>query len=557
MDTYLDTLLFRDTLAESRLLSLEDLQFAENKAHVDGKPLPNTLLELGLLSRAEITKIIALTRGVSFVDLGNKHIDPETLQMIPEPISRTAGLVCFETSDSHLGVACVDLDAIGHIEGMHDRQVVPYLTDTDSLKTALKKYQKHQSETFGEQINSQLGKIRNPESFKSIEEHLPHRYATELAEDISTEKLMKSLLAHAQTSGASHVYITPTQDDTHISYRIDGGLYDAMKLPKDVMPSLVVKLRHMIDAPVMKAQPTKGIVSGFAVAEHGGQDISLQVLLFNAAHGTKAVVRMLPEGTLFDPIEQLVTSRSQQELLYKELPSTKIILTTGPKKSGVTRTYYGLLEHLSLQQKEIISIEKPVEVVLSRVSQFAAGSKKDVKKLLLQSLQARPDVLGLSPFDLSQHAPLFPAVKSGIQGVLEIDVMQNFITMLDNNKLLVPEIISSFGLIISHATFGLVDDAEKKQKKLSASEIATISKYISQTECINYLRHEGVISDKVNQLSEIMERFRLLTSLNISTTNRFTKMSGLLCQVRCGFSQRTTRYVSKNHSFLPHIPSHL
>jgi len=60
MDTYLDTVLFRDTLAESRLLSLEDLQFAENKAHVESKTLPHVLLELGLLSQAEITKIIAI-----------------------------------------------------------------------------------------------------------------------------------------------------------------------------------------------------------------------------------------------------------------------------------------------------------------------------------------------------------------------------------------------------------------------------------------------------------------------------------------------------------------
>jgi len=155
--------------------------------------------------------------------------------MIPEPISRTAGLVCFETSDSHLGVACVDLSAIEKIEGMHDQKVVPYLTDSASLKAALKKYQKHQSESFGEQITSQITRMRDPESFKSIEENIPHRYQTEIAEDISTEKLMKNLLMHAETSGASHIYITPTDVETEISYRIDGGLYDAMRLPLSLL----------------------------------------------------------------------------------------------------------------------------------------------------------------------------------------------------------------------------------------------------------------------------------------------------------------------------------
>ena len=284
MDTYLDTILFRDTLAESRLLSQEDLLFAEHKAHTENKTLPHTLLELGLLSQAEITKIIALTRGVSYVDLTKKHITPETLHMIPEPISRTAGVVCFENSDEHMGVACVDLGAVKHIEGMHDKQVIPYLTDINSLKTILNKYQKYQSESFGLELGSQLRQIRNPESFKSFEENLPHSFVTEIAEDISTDAVMKNLIAHAQTATASHIYITPTEHDTSVAYRIEGALYDAMKLPAEIMPSLVVKLRHMIDAPVMKKQ-TQQVVSGFAVVNSQGEDVSLQVLLFKTPQG--------------------------------------------------------------------------------------------------------------------------------------------------------------------------------------------------------------------------------------------------------------------------------
>ncbi len=502
MDTYLDARLFRDTLLESRLLSHEDLQFVEQKAHTENKSLPHTLLELGLLSQAEITKLIALTRGVSFVDLTKKHIAPETLEMIPEPISRTAGLVCFESSDTHLGVACVDLSAVEQIEGMHDKQVVPYLTDAESLKLVLKTYQKNQAETFGEQITSQLRNIRNPESFKSHEEHVPHEFAQEIAEDLSTERLFKNVLAHAQTAQASHIYITPTEYDTSISYRIDGGLYDAMKLPESIMPSLVIKLRHMIDAPVLKKE-TARVVSGYAVAELTGGDISLQVLLFKTPHGTKAVVRLLPEGTLFDSLEYIVTSVGQQELVYKYLANSKMILVTGAKKTGVTRTYYGLLEHISAKQKEVMSLEDPIEVVLPRVSQLASNSKKDSKKLFMQTLQARPDVIGLSPFNLAHHAPVFAATKSGIQAVLEIDTMQNFITLLDNNKLFVPEIISAFNLIFSHATFRSVDIQEQKKSALTSSQIATVTKYISEGELIQFLHHEGVIDTGVKKLSEV------------------------------------------------------
>jgi len=438
------------------------------------------------LRHAEITKVIALTQGVSFVDLTNKHISPETLQMIPEPVSRTAGLVCFESSDTHLGVACVDLSAVEQIAGMHDKQVVPYLTDTKSLKT----------------ITSQLRKIRNPDSFKSMEEHLPHSFAVEIAEDISADTLFRNLLAHAESSQASHVYITPTEFDTSVTYRIDGGLYDAMKLPESVMPSLVVKLRHLIDAPVMKKE-TARVVSGYAVVNQDGADLSLQVLLFKTPHGTKAVIRMIPAGTLFDSVERMLVSRSQQELVYSNLQQSKLILITGGKKTGVTRTYYGLLEHLSLKQKEIMSIEDPVEVVLPRITQLASNSKKDSKKIFVQALAARPDVVALSPFNLAHHASIFAATKSGTQAVLELNTMQEFVTLLDNNKLFTPEITSSFGLIFAHATFRSVDEAQKKKTTLSTQEVANITKYISQGELINFLRYEGVIDESVTKETSI------------------------------------------------------
>ena len=214
-------------------------------------------------------------------------------------------------------------------------------------------------------------------------------------------------------------------------------------------------------------------------------------------------MRILPQGTLFDSIEHLVTSRAQQELVYANLNNARMVLIAGAKKTGVTRTYYGILEHISAKQKEVISIEDPVEVVLPRISQLAAGSKKDSKKLFMQTMLARPDVIGLAPFNLAYHAPLFASIASGTQAVFETETMQNFITTLENNKLFTTDIVSALSLIFSHATFRSVDEAEVSKRSLTSSEIATLTKYISAGECINYLRYEGAISDSVNKLQDV------------------------------------------------------
>jgi len=500
MNTFLDEVLFTQLLEESRLLSSEDFLFARQKSTTEKKSLPQTLLETGLLSKQEITKIIAMTRGVPFVDLTSKHVDLETFEHLPEPIARAHGMVCFSVDGDKMHVACMDLASVEHAQALHqDKEIVPHLSDNESISHALKKHQLLLAETFGAQLSSSLGRMRSPEEYKGLEEHLPVDYHTELAQDISTEKVVRNLITHARTSGASHVYFSPKHDVIEISYRIEGTLYEAMNIPISALPSIIIKLRHMVDAPILDGE--KEVDSGYAVLGTGADAISLQILFFETVHGTKPIIRILKSNELFDSVETLIASEQQQELVYANLATSPMILIAGPSGSGKTRTYYGLLEYLGSKRKEVMSIEQPIEVALSGISQLQASSKKDLKTVLKQVVLSRPDVVALSPFVLGAHVSMLGALRSGISLVAQINSLDDFVSDLISSKIISKELLGSMNLVFVHQKFRALIEKERTNYTLSSEDINTISKYISTKELVAFLQHEQ--DPKISSLDSI------------------------------------------------------
>lgn len=516
MHSHLDDVLFKEFLQETQLLPEDDLLFAEQKAAGDKCSLPDTLLELGILSPEEVTRVTAHINGVEFVDLTSKHIPHEVLSHIPEPVSRTNNIVCFSTGDDRLDIACIDLEATAIARELHpDKSVVPFLTNKQSLQHALKHYQKNLFETFGSQLTAALGRMRNPELFRGLEEWLPVEYHTEIAGDISTEKVLRNIIKQAHTAGASHIYLTPTEDDTVVSYRVHRRVFEAMRIGKDALPSLVVKLRHMIDQAITGVE----IESGFTVFEHEEYKLPLQVLFFKTPHGIKPVIRIMKAKTLFDPIESLFASSLQQEFVYKNLDTSPLTLISGGPKSGVTRAYYGILEHINESQQEVMSIEDPLEVALSTISQVSVRNKKDHSKVLDQVLAARPDVIGFSPFVFKSYTKALATLQSGISLVAEIGPLKMFFQTLETNKLMTSQLLASIQLAVVSTTFTSILREERKDYKLNREELVTMRKFMPDGELLAFLKAELAIDQAVSKVSDITFSVK-------KARGRFSKQTG-------------------------------
>lgn len=495
--------LLEELIRSTGAIDEKDFQFAKDKAVIEQTDLMSTLIGLGFLSEAQAQRLRAMVEGVSFVDLQKHVVKPHDLSNIPEPISRNQELVCFGREENgKLHVACLNLDNIDELKkALPQLDIKPYLTDRTSLRNALRTYQRHLLETSGSQISSALKRMRNPEKFKGLEQELPERFHTEIAEDISSTKVLDGIIRQALYSGTTHIYLIPDQTQTRVNFRISGKQYEAINLDGEAMPGIVVRLRHLIDQNIAR----KDIQEGFATLSIDGTPLQIQVLFFETQHGTKAVLRMLRNSELFDSFDKLMFSKTQREFLHTRLPSATAVIVAGTPKSGVTRAYYALLEHLRNIHTEIVSIENPIEAPLNGITQISTYNKKNKARLLESVISTHPEVIGFSPFSFTEYVAAFGALRGSIKICFETGHLSGFVRDLVKNQLATRAVISRLSLAIVHARFDAVTTDEKKDYTLSGEDLLLLAPYFTFGELKSILAVEGLIeSEKVKDISNVV-----------------------------------------------------
>lgn len=495
--------LLEELIRSTGAIDEKDFQFAKDKAAIEQTELMSTLIGLGFLSEAQAQRLRALVEGVSFVDLQKHVVKPHNLSNIPEPISRSQELVCFGREENGtLHVACLNLDNIDELKKtLPQLDVKPYLTDRTSLRNALRTYQRHLLETSGSQISSALKRMRNPEKFKGLESGLPERFHTEIAQDISSTKVLDGIIRQALYSGATHVYLIPEQTQTRVNFRISGKQYEAINLDGEAMPGIIVRLRYLIDQNIAR----KDIQEGFATLSIDETPLQIQVLFFETQHGIKAVLRMLRNSELFDSFDKLMFSKTQREFLHTRLPSATSVIVAGSPKSGVTRAYYALLEHLRNIHTEIVSIENPIEAPLNGITQISTYNKKNKARLLESVISTHPEVIGFSPFSFTEYVAAFGALRGSIKICFETGHLSGFIRDLVKNQLATRAVISRLSLAIVHAVFDPVTPEERKDYTLSGEDLLLLAPYFTFGELKSILAVEGLIeSEKVKDISNVV-----------------------------------------------------
>src|SRR3989344_9381790 len=155
---YVDEAQLKGFILDSGLVSKKELEDAESEAHRAKASVGKTLVSRGALTEDDLRRMQAYVLGIPFVNLTGKKIDFETLSLIPEPIARTHNIVAFKRAEDALEVAMLDtddLEAIDFVKKKVGLKIMPRLTDTESVKSALLQYQKTLKEEFGDVIRKE------------------------------------------------------------------------------------------------------------------------------------------------------------------------------------------------------------------------------------------------------------------------------------------------------------------------------------------------------------------------------------------------------------------
>ena len=225
-------------------------------------------------------------------------------------------------------------------------------------------------------------------------------------------RLVNSILYQAARQRASDIHLEPFEQDVIVRYRIDGVLYNNMTLPRRLYPGLVSRVKIMAGLNIAeKRLPQDGRIT----IRTAGREVDLRVSVIPTAFGERVVLRLLEKGTRLFSLADLGLSRDKMTVVEQLIRmSHGILLVTGPTGSGKTTTLYTALSQINTSDRNIITIEDPVEYQLAGVGQMQVNAKINMTFAngLRAILRQDPDVIMVGEIrdretaDIAIHASL-------------------------------------------------------------------------------------------------------------------------------------------------------
>lgn len=485
-------------ILDSNLVTKADISSAEKVATEEKRTLAEALIAGGYLTEDDMRRVESYVLGIPFVSLKDIKIEFEILSLIPEPVARTHNIIAFKKNEFTLEVAMLDtadLPAIDFIKKKVGLKILPRLTDTESMRGALRQYQKNLKDEFGDLIMkdaSALKVVADADGEETSEADLK-----KMAEDLPVVRIVDTLLRHAIIQGASDIHIEPMENEVLVRYRIDGILNDAMKLPKIAAGTIVARLKVLSN---LKLDQKRLPQDGRFKMEMDGQKVAFRVSMLPVYFGEKVVMRLLRENRTGFSLEGIGFHGSTLERIHKATRATTgIILVTGPTGSGKSTTLYTVLDLLNTPEVNISTVEDPIEYQMARVNQtqvkpdigftFAAG----LRSLMRQD----PDIIMVGEIRDQETASL--AINAALTGHLVLATVHTnsssgtiarLIDMGIESFLLVSTLRVAIGQRLVRK---LADD--KIGYVLSKAERDELSNHVNMDLVLNTLKEEKIVKD--------------------------------------------------------------
>jgi len=488
-------------ILDAGLTTKEKIEKAEKRAKKLKKRLADILIKQKILTKEQLIKLEAYILGIPFVNLEKENIPKDVLQIIPEPIARRHNIIAFRQKENNLEVAMLDpedLQTIEFIKKKSDLKILPRLTNPDSIKSALKQYQKSLEAEFGDLIKKQGGKI------KVVTEKGKEQSKEDLektAEAVPIIKIVDTLLKHAILQQVSDIHIEPMEKEVIVRYRLDGILHDAMTLPKKIHSGVVARIKVLAN---LKLDEHRLPQDGRFKIETEDYKISFRVSILPVYDGEKIVMRLLPEDTKGLTLEKLGLRSEALERVHRAIKRPNgMILVTGPTGSGKTTTLYTAMDILNEPGVNIATVEDPIEYRMPRINQtqvkaqigltFASGLRSLVRQ--------DPDIIMVGEIRDNETASL--AINAALTGHLVLSTLHTnsaagtFPRLIDMDT--EPFLISStVNVILAQRLVRKIYPDTKKKYKLTAAEIKSLKQEVDLDHIVEILKKEKIIKPKDN-----------------------------------------------------------
>ena len=406
-----------ESLVEQKLLTGEQLQTAVKESEKSGEPLRKSLVKLGMVSEEDIANFFEEQLGVPRIDLKNYLIDPKILALVPETLARKHLLVpLFKTGDT-ITIATADplnIIALDEVRLKTKSNIEPAVATETEIKNAISQYY-GTSGSIEDVIKSIDVKSLAMEEAGKEEEIEPDKLRN-MAEEAPIIKLVNLVIMQAIRDKASDIHVEPEEDSLMIRFRIDGVLHEEYTVPKHLQAAVLSRMKIMSDMNIAtKRIPQDG---RFRIKTEAGQ-IDMRVSSLPTIYGENIVMRLLDTSSILIGLGQIGFDEKNLEHFKSLIVKPHgIILVTGPTGSGKTTTLYSALNTINKPDKNIITVEDPVEYQLKMIRQCQVNPKAGLTFAsgLRSILRQDPDVIMVGEIRDLETAEI--AVQSALTGHL-------------------------------------------------------------------------------------------------------------------------------------------
>ncbi len=413
-----------EALKKSKRISDADIQKAlAIYAKEKGGKLADVLVRMELISEKELISILGDELSMPFLNLAKYKIDSDVGKMIPEKLARKYQIVPISKMGKTLTLAVADpfnILAVDDIAAFTKHKVDCVLSSEKEIQAALDRlYSGGEEETSDWQ---ETPGVKPKIEFEENEsEQGSFALNTEESSNVPTVQTVDALLREALKKRASDIHIEPFEKEARVRLRIDGCLEETGPIQKTLQNSVLTRLKIMSRLNITETRVPQ---DGRFKIKLQNKEVDFRVSILPVTYGSKVVMRVLDKSALSLGLDKMGFAPGALALMKSAIEKPfGMILITGPTGSGKSTTLYSILKQLNTPEKNIVTIEDPIEYQIKGITQIQTRSEIgfDFAGGLRAILRQSPDIVMVGEIRDAETADI--SVKAALTGQLVLSTL--------------------------------------------------------------------------------------------------------------------------------------
>jgi len=398
-----------ELLVEAKLATHEQVVSALEKAmRGSGRSLGSELIADGSIGERDLAHILALQQSLEVVDLRQVTPDPAAVALMTESMARALSAIPLSADDDGVVVGVADpspsiVQSLREVIG--GRVTVRVATQSDITMAIGQSYRALSG--VGSQVKA--FQVRDSQYKDEIRAE-----TTVVSPDAPVVQVVRLMITQGLRDRASDIHIEPQGEQVRVRYRVDGALHDVLDLPGSMGPAIVSRVKIMAGMNIVeRRRPQDGQIS----MEVEGREVDIRVATTSVVGGEKLVMRLLDKSRPIFHVGELGMPAEMARRYTALLRSPYgMVICSGPTGSGKTTTLYGSLGEINTPERNIMTIEDPVEYTIPSINQIQINEQAGVTFAtgLKSILRQDPDVILVGEIRDVETARI--AVQSALTG---------------------------------------------------------------------------------------------------------------------------------------------